>query len=681
MGKDKQKRKSSERRINPIGYRITDGIKEGNSSAPITTPEKILPVIEKLTSDDPTNRIWAAACISNLILSNAATRKLMLSKGVVPLLINCLEDSVPEVREESLGTLRNLIAVESTIAKEYYSRHILDKLTPLLSEISGTIDRVVQDAPIIDEEDQHKRSSIWDFTENYISIVWSICEASDDYIKAINRMNIVTFLTSFLLSSDKCPNRVVIAAGQCLNTLTDDNKDIYIEFHNHPEYVQGLLSIVNDASKNPLVQVLACAILLNIKSTVRMSDSWESENNVEMLHKLLIPVLVKALDFDIQSAAVNTVSAIESGKVTSTHDETDDITPKPKQPLTNEEIYVQEVQDKLSIIQLALELLADICIEDDSEDDGYQDMDESMESENEADELPEDNTDDVLAEDSLTNQGTSAAVDVTLDQSNPIVQSYIHQIFPHLIRLSTATPISYRQMKLAPTVSHNLVVTHQRALECLNNFLLAMNEVPSKFWFTVHQADATKLWEWLFSIANDVVNSQPEEWAKDSILEVVVGCLWALGRGLGQNIPLQPTDIPALCGTYNLYKSENMLVKIVGCLGPIAMRQRDINNNKIIGDFIMGILKATKEKKVLLAVVVEALDFMFDVYSDSAFDYDYPVFVQGGYLNSLKQILPHVRSLVKGTDRRKNFDLRMRADEALENLVAFIDYKKKERRH
>lgn len=38
-------------------------------------------------------------------------------------------------------------------------------------------------------------------------------EASDKYIKAINRMNIITFLTSFLLSGDHCPSRVIIAAG------------------------------------------------------------------------------------------------------------------------------------------------------------------------------------------------------------------------------------------------------------------------------------------------------------------------------------------------------------------------------------------------------------------------------------------------------------------------------------
>ncbi|CEG78125.1 hypothetical protein RMATCC62417_12778 [Rhizopus microsporus] len=91
-------------------------------------------------------------------------------------------------------------------------------------------------------------------------------------------MNIVTFLSSFLTSSAHCPTRVVIAAGQCLNTLTDDNKDIYIEFQNHPEYTTTLLNLINDSS-NTLVQVLACAILLNVREVVNISSTWDEDND------------------------------------------------------------------------------------------------------------------------------------------------------------------------------------------------------------------------------------------------------------------------------------------------------------------------------------------------------------------------------------------------------------------
>jgi hypothetical protein len=73
-------------------------------------------------------------------------------------------------------------------------------------------------------------------------------------------MNIVSFLISFLISFEQCPTKVVIAAGQCLNTLTDDNMDICMDFQSHPDYAKSLFSIIskNDNPNQILVQVLSC---------------------------------------------------------------------------------------------------------------------------------------------------------------------------------------------------------------------------------------------------------------------------------------------------------------------------------------------------------------------------------------------------------------------------------------
>ena len=128
--------------------------------------------------------------------------------------------------------------------------------------------------------------------------------------------------------------------------------------------------------------------------------------------------------------------------------------------------------------------------------------------------------------------GDAPVVNDAYVQSNPVLHAYIYQVFPHLIRLSTATPISYQQS--APPVTQAIILTHQRALECLNNFLLAMNDLPSKYWFKSQRSDAIQLWRWLFTMADQVANSHSEE--NIQLLEVVIGCLWALGRGLEQAI-------------------------------------------------------------------------------------------------------------------------------------------------
>jgi hypothetical protein len=59
---------------------------------------------------------------------------------------------------------------------------------------------------------------------------------------------------------------------------------------------------------------ICLAILMNVRDVVRLSSSWDDDDDaVGELNKLLVPVLMKALDFDIQQAATNTISAVSSG--------------------------------------------------------------------------------------------------------------------------------------------------------------------------------------------------------------------------------------------------------------------------------------------------------------------------------------------------------------------------------
>lgn len=63
----------------------------------------------------------------------------------------------------------------------------------------------------------------------------------------------------------------------------------------------------------------------------------------------------------------------------------------------------------------------------------------------------------------------------------------------------------------------------------------------------------------------------------------------------------------------------------------------------------MEILTDISSQKTHPDVAVEALNFVFDVYSDCAFDYDAPVYVQGKFNNQLKKILPSFKAMVCST--------------------------------
>ena len=96
MAKSKPSRKalSKARRHNPI--RVPDAHLP-HGATPTEDAAKssgqVIPVLNKLASQDDTDRAWSASTISALISNDPATRRLFLGKGVVEKLINLLSDN------------------------------------------------------------------------------------------------------------------------------------------------------------------------------------------------------------------------------------------------------------------------------------------------------------------------------------------------------------------------------------------------------------------------------------------------------------------------------------------------------------------------------------------------------------------------------------------------------------
>lgn len=54
-------------------------------------------------------------------------------------MIQRLSDPQQEVRDESLGALRNIASVDNTVAKEYYTRNIMEPLSALLPQVKNVV--------------------------------------------------------------------------------------------------------------------------------------------------------------------------------------------------------------------------------------------------------------------------------------------------------------------------------------------------------------------------------------------------------------------------------------------------------------------------------------------------------------------------------------------------------------
>ncbi|CAG8597124.1 14858_t:CDS:10 [Funneliformis caledonium] len=673
MGKVPNKKKYKSAKSSPIINNAS--ILESNDNNDFLTQASrssdVLPVIKQLSSADPIERAWAASCVSNLIAGEEKIRRLLLSKNLISLLIERLTDDVYEVIYESVGTLRNLTVIgEYEICAEMFNKDILTPLMSLISKLSIIIDNMLKGISYESDPIKNARNNLWIFAENIICIIWALSETSQKILRGINNMNIVHFLMAFFINIEKIPIKTVIAAAQCLHTITDENSDIHRQFELNPQYIQIFLDIIN----------LERDITLNDDELlIKVLTKFNNDIN-----NYLIPILKSCLNDDIEKVANETIEAA-SNVVAS-----DIATEHPKDLSTSEEEKLISLNSRLTTLQLALELLSKICLECfTQDDDNYQDEIQNEENEIDFNKIK------IMDVDPMSND--------TYDQTSinrhehPILNTFSTNIISDLIRLSRPTSLSYPEQlgynvipknSIAPAITESLATVHLRAVECMNNFFLIMVDiVEEKWWFTKHRNAAKETWTRIVEVANQVAGKGvkvgeegPGQKMRGTVLEALVGCLWILARGLNGDLPLAENQIQSFIQCYKSTVSESMRVKLIGTLGVIARRHHAIEDNKLIGAFLVEIIQdLSRTVSPPIDCITESLNAIYDIYADKDFDYDEPVFVHEGYLQMLESVIDNVHNMAKSIDKRKSPEQRLRVDEAYTNLVAFIRYKKDER--
>ncbi|BGP46950.1 hypothetical protein JCM10450v2_002802 [Rhodotorula kratochvilovae] len=280
---------------------------------------------------------------------------------------------------------------------------------------------------------------------------------------------------------------------------------------------------------------------------------------------------------------------------------------------------------------------------------------------------------------------------------------------------------------LAP-LAEALTTVHVRALEALNNLYVTLSRAAKG---AAAQRDAKEL-QSVFEGALQLMHSalegakayvppvaeasgkkgkaaaaekQPEEVeeVQERRLEVVMagaGVVWGCVRlGLdpenGAGLIVGPDTTPFLI--QQVYASpfaaaqtpagEAIRVRTLGALGYLGRRKGvPSEENAAIGTFLLSLLPTSRAAVVAGAVpstvaatpdiLLQAIDSFIDLYADEEREYDAPVFRQTGMLQTLEAAVAGVRAAIKKVDRNKFPELRARADGALENLVAFVQYRK-----
>eukprot|EP00128_Syssomonas_multiformis_P001377 Colp12_sorted_trinity150504_noHs@10 len=186
--------------------------------ASVGTAEKPLniPVFTALNSAEAQDREYGCAGLANLVLEESAW-PVLLKHNVVRKLGERLLDVSNGVRAEAAGALRNLTisggeAVCKAMVKE-------DIMTPLLSAFTQACKQAqamenVQDAANLD---------VLRLVEQACHLLLNLCEASGKALDLANSAEVYECLVH-CLQPGRFPPQMVLAAAQCLHTMTEDNE-------------------------------------------------------------------------------------------------------------------------------------------------------------------------------------------------------------------------------------------------------------------------------------------------------------------------------------------------------------------------------------------------------------------------------------------------------------------------
>lgn len=683
----KAQKKKAMRRHNPVRVpdtHLPQGLAVASSSS--SKQEALLPIISKLGAIDATERIWACAAVSTLTYNDPATRRLLQGKNIVGELITRLSDAVEEVIVEAVGALRNLcIDGGHDICAEMYNKNILAPLRLFPSKISAAVQQLIDDPKATSELNQRLVS---DFAENVITIFWCLAETSNKALNAVNELDLIPFLISFLSTRDKLSQSTVNAAAQCLYVLTEDN-DVAIEvFRNDATRISILIEIAQTEPPAPTssndikairwttLSCLASGILKNIAPlpTIMPTSSIDLEKSV------IMPRLLPQLSYDLCAI---------SDKVTqllSQLPDTDIRKIKPSLqhvPRSDHKLPAEQelgcIEETLRLVNLTLEILTGICAKLPDELLHLKE-DEVTENVEDAD-MEDGNIDDVPEE----------PEDETVTAPRDSTNNLISILTSPLVKLITPTTLSFppapHEPSPHPPTTAFLSSIHIRALECLNNLFLAIDENDDASQAGgLTDADRqeanviwTAVWKALAQIGKVVTDGKFSTTGgfvkKKEMWEIAMGVLWGIARIGRRHVAPDPEQIQIIMEFCDASSDDAVRVKCIGALECLAQFPNAIDGNRAIAEYLHG--RITSPSPTTIESSLQAVSAIIDIYSDENMPYDIN-FRNDGWVSRLEQILPATRKLIRGIDRRKpgGMALRSRGDGIVVNLAAFIKYRK-----
>ena len=507
----------------------------------------------------------------------------------------------------------------------------------------------------------------WNLTDSLISLISSLSEAEEEIIEAINKLPTLSNFLFGLLGFDLTPTKVQSQVLSCLTALTEDNASMVQRIVDNGDWLKGLMHL--KSAKGP-VAVGACGTLHNIFSVMHWSDHKTSVAGAS--DAALLPTLVQYMD--------SALSSTNGKNGTASHSTPDQVL----------QLALEITASIATSLQEALEAGHEKEFEGFGDDDVNEDAmatekDEDEEDDMEDEEDHEMNDDEIAAEmEMVTGDGPD---DDEEDIDEPTLDELIRNATPRVLDLAQSAGGSQNE------------IIRDSALSALNNIAWTVSSID----FSTGNLDSLHgFWSSLAQrIWNDTITPVLASNTADiALASSITSLAWAVSRSVQGNIKQQPDEATKFMALYQASKGidnisekqpngsrsspfekddafQSLGVKCIGVLGTLALNPAPIPLNREIGIFLLTTLAALPDTPA--AVAVEAMNAIFDIYSDNSFAFDEPVFWGDGFYNHLEETLPKAKKMVKSIDKRKFEELRARANDAVLNFTRFLKYKKSER--
>ncbi|POV95493.1 hypothetical protein PSTT_16220 [Puccinia striiformis] len=645
-------------------------------------------VLDKISSPASHDRIWSLAAMSNLVLSSATTRQLFLSKNLIRLLINRLvEDADQEdVLVEVTGVLRNLVIEGGRdVCGEMANKGILQPLGILVSKLVASIDNF-QGTNENDAQNTPLQSLNWSrlvlITENVVIILWSL--ASRNFFQVVGFSHrpsrhhslLSTTLRIFVdhlkhPSARSTPSRYVIpsscalASGQCLYALTEDHAKLSkrLAFPNETS-IEPLITLFSSDDEKiehfspeetenlELLRVVSTGILRNIilHTRKRADDlSFKLPYDEKMPH-----ILIAKLQVDLGQLAAEAAEAHSSISQPTAPLSDLNLSKASIQGPSPAELKIESIERRLTLVQLALELVGEWCASADgfdgedsncsiaSDGDDPSEVDE-MEDSNDGSENPDDEEsspsgdEDVdmeeipavsarsktngIRSDHPSNEYKSNAMDI--EESEPFVQSPQSTPFSHLLKhldnLSKPTPYLYQTREseplgksIIPTAMDTDGVTSdplagtvpdlisELLSDALNNMMITIDRLEG----TTTQSEknfVSSNQESLRAVGNRAGKQKApmpsQQCHREELLISALTCFWSLTRVLlgavnsSSILQVAPDQTQCLIEILRTSENETLKGRALTTLTCLASRPNvSIEENAVIGDVLINLI-------------------------------------------------------------------------------------------